>query len=318
YVTRRIREGVYRVIEERGIKTQLTIATIAIDEVERVFLQKFTDQLRETDRFENYEQKLTVQEQPIRERRQNLQDALRELTDQIDGIFQTLKSPRLDETQRGDFLEERKRLLRRREAVQQELSIQTPLQTYLKYKDLIAKMGKYWERYPFEDRQALVALLVKRIYLEPLSARFLEMTIVWKEFPADVGLIRRPMASAVHWTPEEDQVIRELYPTAPAQAMLEALPRRSWQAIGTRAYHLPVRRIGKHEIVPHSDVSLEDVQVAERYGIPIEGFEKAGKSLSVTWSRHSTRERQVLYRSSSDKPAANSIPAPPPVLPRRW
>lgn len=305
YITRRIREGVYRIIEERGIKKQLTIATIAIDEVERVFLQRFTEQLRDTDLFENYEQKLTGEEGKIGEKRQNLQDALRELTEQIDGIFQTLKSPRLDRDQRGDFLEERGRLIRRKEALQQELSIQTPLQTYLKYKDLIVKMGKYWERYPFEDRQALVALLVKRIYLEPLSARFLKMTIVWKEFPPDEGLIRRPAACAFHWTTEEDQIIRQMYPTVPAQAILEALPRRSWQAIGTRAYHLPVRRIGKHDVVPYRDVSIQDLRVAEGYGIPIEDLGKVEKSLFVTWSLRIHWQARFLKASSRNLPGAS-------------
>jgi hypothetical protein len=295
YITRKIEDGVYRLIEEHGIKKQLVIATVSIDEIERIVLEKFTEQLRDTDRFENYEQRLVGQEKKINERRRNLQDMIRELTEQIDGIFQTLKSPKLDEEQRGDFLQERKRLIGRREALQRELSIQTPLQTYLKYKDLIEKMGRYWERYPFEDRQTLVALLVKRVCLEPLSGHFLKMTIEWKEFPADVGIIRRATACSFRWTTKEDQTLREMYPTAKAEAILEALPRRSWTSIVSRASALTVRRIGKHEPPAQKDISLEDVQVAEMYGIPTEALAKLEKSLSATWVTHSTMTHAVVY-----------------------
>jgi len=318
YITRRIREGIYRFIEERGIKKQLVIATVSIEEIERIFLEKFREQLRDTDRFENYEQRLVGQEQKISERRQNLKDTMKELTEQIDGIFQTLKSPKLDANQRDDFLEERRKLIGRREALQRELSIKTPLQTYLKYKDLIVKMGKYWERYPFEDRQALVALLVKKVYLEPLSGHFLKMTIEWKEFPEDVGIIRRAMSCSLRWTPQEDQTVRELYPAAPANVILDALPRRSWIAIVSRAFTLKVSRVGKHEPPTQTDMSTEDLHVIEQYGISTEECAEEGvkseKSLFATWSKHNTRVPLTPYQSTYGMKVTALIPG---ALPRK-
>jgi hypothetical protein len=146
----------------------------------------------------------------------------------IDGLFLTLQSPKLKQEERDEYIEERRRLIRRREAAQNELTIQTPIQVYLKYKDLILKMGKYWERYPFADRQSLVALLVRRVYLEPLSHHFMRLTIEWKEFPQDVGIIWRRNADSLYWEREEDQTLREMYPTEPAEAIQQAFPRRTW------------------------------------------------------------------------------------------
>lgn len=293
YINRRMPEGVYRIIEEHGIKTQLTVATVAIDEIERIFIEKFTERLQETDRFKSYEQRLARQEQKINDRRTYMEEKIKQLTERIDGIFMTLQSPNLEPDDRDGYIKERNRLKQQRRGLEEELKVQTPLQTYLKYKDLIRLMGKYWDRYPFEDRQALVALLVNQVYLECLSGRFMQISIEWKHFPCDIGFIRRSNAASLHWTDEEKEILRQMYPTEPAHAILEALPRRSWVSMVTRASDLGVRRIGKNEPVPLADVSLEDMQIVERYGIPIESLTKMEKSLFVSWSDSSPRWRHV-------------------------
>jgi len=47
------------------------------------------------------------------------------------------------------------------------------------------------------------------------------------------------------WTPEEDQLIVELYPSAPKEAILKAIPRHTWSAIQARANQLGIRRLTK-------------------------------------------------------------------------
>ncbi|SRR5260370_41527518 len=141
-------------------------------------------------------------------------------------------------------------------------------------------MGKYWERYPFEDRQALVALLVRRVYLEPLSHHFMKMTVEWKEFPSDEGIIWRRNADSLYWEPEEDQILRDMYPTEPAQTIQQALPRRTWKGVMSRASELYIRRLTKTGSASRKDMSLEDLQIAESYDIPIENL---GESLFAQW-----------------------------------
>ena len=271
----------YKILEQRGMKRAI-LATIDMEDVEQVFLEKFTERLRDTKRFENYEQKLTKDEEnkKIEGRRKNLQDTLHQLTERIDGLFLTLQSPRLEKNEREEFIAERQRLIRRRDAVGQELNIQSPVQVYLRYKDLIDKMGKYWERYPFEDRQALVALLVRRVYLEPLSHHFMQMTIEWKEFPSDVGIIWRRNADSLYWEEEEDIILGEMYPTEPPEAIQRALPHRTWASIMSRASHLHIRRLKKPGGAIRKRMSIEDLQIAESYGIPMENL---GETLFAQW-----------------------------------
>ncbi|MBV9691767.1 MAG: hypothetical protein JO202_18875 [Ktedonobacteraceae bacterium] len=266
----------YRIKDQKGMK-HVTLATIDTQDIEQVFLEKFTERLWDTKRFEDYEQKLVQDEEnkKIEGRRKNLQDTLHQLTERIDGLFLTLQSPRLDKDEREEFIAERQKLIRRREAVRQELTIQSPVQVYLKYKDLIDKMGKYWERYPFADRQALVALLVQRVYLEPLSHHFIKMTIAWKDFPADVGIIWRPHGDAIHWKPEEDKILYEMYPTEPLEAIQQALPQRTGGSILTRASRLHIRRLKKPGGQMCEQMSIEDADIAKSYGIPLENLAEA-------------------------------------------
>lgn len=290
---RRNLEQDYRVVERAGLKTAV-LGTIGIEDVEREILNKFREVLRDTPRFENYEQRLTEAEQTVNQRKTNLQGLINELAEEIDGIFLTLKSPKLKAKQRDEFVEERNKLIERRERLQKELSIQSPLQTYLKYKDLIELMGKYWERYPLEDRQALVALLVRRVFLEPLSKSFIKLTIEWKEFPEDVGIMwRGESSSQFSWTPEEITILQEVFPTEPHQAILDALPHRSWAAIRVKARSLSLRRLVDREAVPFNyNLSMEDVAVAETYGIPLETVIQSrtvNQSLFTTWCWGSRR-----------------------------
>ena len=283
YISLRHEQRRYDIVELRRTK-KVVLATVSLDEIEEQFIQKFTERLRDTKQFEDYEKNLISEEdeQKTKERKKNLHDILHELNERINGIFLTLQSPKLDPADRDDFLEERHRLIRRREAVQNELTIQSPAQVYLKYKDLIEKMGKYWHKFPFEDRLTLVTLLVNKIYIEPLSHHFMKLIIDWKAFPKDEGILWRQQPSAINWEPEEDEILRQLYPTGIVDDIMKALPRRTWSGIRTRASGLPiqVKRHIKTKLTIPKNLSVEDLQVMEKYDISEETF---GETLSTTW-----------------------------------
>ena len=61
-----------------------------------------------------------------------------------------------------------------------------------------------------------------------LSKSFMKLTLVWKAFPEDVGIIwRGESTSQFSWTPEEESKLREMYATESHQAILNAIPNRS-------------------------------------------------------------------------------------------
>lgn len=303
YLTKRNGKDVFQIVEQQGM-SRTTIGSISIKVIESVFVQKITEKLRDTTLFENYEQKVAEpeEEEQEQERRKNIQELISQLTERIDGIFLTLQSPKLEADDRDDYVAERSKLIKRRKKLQEELKVETPTEAYIRYKDLIELMGKYWDKYPLEDRQSLVALLVKGVSLERLSSHFWKIIIEWKAFPEDIGIIWNPYHASLQWTPEEEQTLREMYATAHPQALLDALPSRDWRAILDRAHELNktldgglTRRkqyLTMREVDPTTyKLSQENLKIAEEFDIH---KELLGRTHFVQWASQSPVAHQPL------------------------
>lgn len=272
----------YRVLEKRGAKCVIR-ASFKMEDIEREFVQKFREKLANRKEFENYERHLKEEHGKIDERRKTLLDLRNLLSSQIDGLFLSLESTELKPHERDEIIKERRRKIERRDAIQREINIKQPLAQYHKLKDLIERMGKYWNRYPLDERQGLVKMLVKQVYLEPLSCHFIKMTIQWKWFPEDIGIIWRSQPASIHWTPEEDDVLNQMYPIETSENILNALPRRTWDACVARAATptLGLKRQVAWD-VKNRQLSQEDVHVIEQYQISAENMQPRDV-LCVTW-----------------------------------
>jgi hypothetical protein len=281
YITLQHENQSYRIIEQKGTKYKVH-AMIQAADVEAIFLQKFRERLAERDEFENFAIHLEEEHKKMDGKRQQLKAAIKELTDRIEGISLTLESPSLRPDEREEFLTKRRKAQDRRDAIQRELDVQQPLAKYHKYKDLVESMEKYWDRYPIEERQGVVRLLIKQVVLEPLSCHFIQMRIVWKWLPEDIGIIYRPHPAAPYWTPDEDDKLRLLYPDRPVQEVLEALPRRTWDACSTRACVLGIKRTVVWDVACRS-LTIEDLRLMEAHQIKVEDLPPRNV-LFVTWS----------------------------------
>jgi hypothetical protein len=158
-------------------------------------------------------------------------------------------------------------------------------------------MGKYWDRYPLDERQGLVNMLIKKVYLQPLSCHFIKMTIQWKWFPEDVGIIWRSQPASMQWTPEEDAILKTMYPYATPLETLTALPCRSWDACVMRATVYELKRQILHSLSAHlrhynldsgydrrrSHLSIEVLETISTFKIPTQNMPTRGV-LSVTWT----------------------------------
>lgn len=289
YLTMRNDKKTFCITEQRGM-SRTTLGSINIQIIENAFIQKFTEQLRNTHLFDNYEEKIAKHEEEKEggsaERRKNLQALIDELTERIDGLFLTLQSTKLEPEDRDDYIQERGRLIKRRKKLEEAKKIETPIETYLRYKDLIGKMGKYWNKFPLNDRQSLIALLVKGVSLERLSSHFWKMVIEWKAFPANIAIIWNPNHASTQWEPEEEQILRVMYPTQPAQALLDALPSHSWRAILDKANVIGLTRKKQYQTMNEVSekarkLSQENLKIAEEYDVCID---ELGRTHFTQWS----------------------------------
>ena len=101
-----------------------------------------------------------------------------------------------------------------------------------------------WEKYPGSLRNRLITLLVDRVELRH-DLSHIEATIVWRIGYRQVINIGRPKArfnKEKYWKPEEDNLLRMLWPSASWDALKAALPDKSPDAINQRASRLKVKR----------------------------------------------------------------------------
>jgi DNA invertase Pin-like site-specific DNA recombinase len=130
-------------------------------------------------------------------------------------------------------------LLRRRPAAPRA----TPLDLE-KVAHFLEHLDREWGHYPSRLRNQLIKLLIDRVEVRH-DAAHIEATIVWKVGLRQVINISRPatnFAKEKLWRAEEDSLLRMLWPSSSRQAIMAALPGRTWAAISQRAERLGIKR----------------------------------------------------------------------------
>lgn len=155
-------------------------------------------------------------------------------------------------------------------------------------------LEKSWQRYPSILRNRLLSLLVDRVELRHDQSH-IEATIVWKAGLRQLIHISRPSANFTkekRWQPEEDNLLRLLWPSSSWEAIMAALPGRTPGAISQRACTLGLTRQVQKKLpdVAHPWREEDDRELARLYA--------AGVSTAEIASRLGRTERAVLARAS--------------------
>jgi len=108
----------------------------------------------------------------------------------------------------------------------------------------LENLERDWEQYPSRLRNRLLRLLVDRVELRHESCK-IRAVVVWKTGFQQVINITRPLANYARekrWTPEDENLLKMLWPSASRETIEAAFPGRTWVAINQRAERLKVRR----------------------------------------------------------------------------
>jgi DNA invertase Pin-like site-specific DNA recombinase len=144
--------------------------------------------------------------------------------------------------------------------------------------DILTANAK-WDKWTIEKRRSFVRLVTDSITLEDIASGWIKITFVWSPI---LGFIQ-PMASNTRardtaylwrqsgsrWSTEETDILTAMYANSTRQAILQALPTRSWASIIGKAGKLGiVRGYTKHESdsIP-IEMSLTDVKVINARGL---------------------------------------------------
>jgi hypothetical protein len=116
--------------------------------------------------------------------------------------------------------------------------------------------------------------VIQDIRLNTLSPHLFLLHVTWQTGIAvcpDVALIWRGMTPTnpdTDWTPEEDEIMRALYPRTLQVELMRALPQRAWNQILGRAHLLGLHRRAASQGIPrplnvyHHTVRYDDLEAA--------------------------------------------------------
>ena len=146
--------------------------------------------------------------------------------------------------------------------------------------DVAKVMGKVdevreqWADMKLGGRRRFIRLITREIVLDELAPGWLQLSIEWLPIeglqPVDTAFIWRQTAGKA-WTADEEQIVRDLYPTMPKSEVLYELPQRSWMSIKARAMRLGVRRpyqLSDTELP--NGISVQDAVIFSEYGLELD------------------------------------------------
>jgi DNA invertase Pin-like site-specific DNA recombinase len=93
-----------------------------------------------------------------------------------------------------------------------------------------------WHSWPFEQRRLLTKLLVRYADVSEVTPHILKLEVFFNYWPYQMAMLfYRKHGTNKEWTTEENDILRNLYPTSDRLDVLKALPRRNWDSITTQA-----------------------------------------------------------------------------------
>ena len=173
--------------------------------------------------------------------------------------------------------------------------------------DLIECAVQKWGSMTRDQQKRLVKLLVTSANLSEASMHFIRLDVVLTEpinFTMTIHLYRA-CGSWQKWTAEEDETLREMFPDASQEEIMQALPYRSWPSICHRGWAtLGIRRTSHQE----DTLTYTDMQLVKETGACVDRPVCSVTSESVLFSARSHLRSPV--RSGTLPGASMSIRLP--------
>ena len=110
---------------------------------------------------------------------------------------------------------------------------------------LMERVTGDWNRLTFEQKKHLVRMIAREVRLVEITHQLYRLEIEWLspyEGVTDVAYICSTDNSHTAWTPDEDAILRTMYPTSPRGDIVLELPTRNWDSIQTRSFKLGIHR----------------------------------------------------------------------------
>jgi hypothetical protein len=251
---------------EHALQHMVTVAAIPCEELDTFIVQRLMEHVRNITRsresIDEYEKKAkVVREERAKKTKQielSMQDIHKKqagLTISLGGIeaeiaeaekakdeeTAEIKRRRKELIDEGiDTLErERKKLIRALADLEEEAA--SDLGTL---DEELENLETLWPAYKFVKRRSLINFLIVDVVIDTVSTHWLRVQVTWlhETWGTEELFYYRKRGRNKEWTEEEEQIIREHYPTMPKPQIMTLLPERGWESVIAHAISLQVKR----------------------------------------------------------------------------
>jgi DNA invertase Pin-like site-specific DNA recombinase len=268
--------------QDYTIKYRFSVAVNAIDPA---FCEKFFERLRQWQAngdLDQWQQNIQEQQAAKEEEKQLIRKQITIATAQRQELLDILADPQIPKTKQMkiEYATRIAGLEERLEQLEQHLqggADDEDDETILYHiGELIPRIEAKWAKIPFSQKVRIIRAFTHRVILHHVAPGWLKMDIYWKREGSfiDVAHLRRD-ANKSPWSEQEDQILRDIYPTADRADLLQRFPTRSWQAIRLRAYDIGLRRSREVRHSKHNTIltvndgypALADLDYAQAHGL---------------------------------------------------
>ena len=176
------------------------------------------------------------------------QAALEESIGKWQALLQTCVDPitHAVDREREDFYWEqtRKERARLQELQDKDLRPRESVIPIKEVREFLKRLPSTWQNYSGGLRNRLLKLIISKVEIRH-GRDFIKAAIIWKMGLRQEITIHRPVSAGrreARWTDGQDELVRTLYPVASKEALLSALPGRSWKGISLRALRMGLVR----------------------------------------------------------------------------
>lgn len=146
-----------------------------------------------------------------------------------------------------------------------------------------------YKRHTLETKKQALQLYESGVYCKEIGQQLgVDPSTVWK-WVSEAGLIKNPEQ---HWSPEEIQILRELWPMADKKTLLERIPQRTWRSLTFTASSLGIRRDIYFDSIRKCIMNFSEIDTEEKAYIL--GFSAADGSVSKPTNRGAQKLKIAL------------------------
>ncbi len=263
--------------------------SIKISVLDKHFTTRMLERLRTWEGCDDWQDSIEKHLETLETKHALIRQQIKEIDTRLIEIDDTVNTPGCPKSLKLKCFEEYEGLEKKKAELYRQLTDkqeQSDEQLLFEISTLIPAILEKWESLSYATRKKIVFGLVRSVTVDHVAHSWWKLQIEWRrsDWGTDIGYFLYYPSGGHDWTAEEDEQLRQLYPFADAEEILQAFPQRNWTGLRNRALALGIRRErNTPNRIPvnnskYAQVTYEDIQFAQEHNLVL-------GPKNVQWSR---------------------------------